>query len=76
MQPRTSGHPYIETIQRYYAGCNSADVDLMMSTFTEDVVHYFVDHGAVQGATGLASYWSKVGPRDTGELAAGPCGGG
>ncbi len=62
-RPRTTGHPYIETIKRYYEGCNTADVDLMMSTFTDDVVHYFVDHGAVRGAQGLANYWSKVGPR-------------
>ena len=61
--PRQSGHRYIETILRYYDGCNSADFDLMMSTFTDDVVHYFVDHGAVEGAEGLANYWVKVGPR-------------
>lgn len=63
MTPRTAGHPYIELIKTYYTGCNTADVDLMMSTFTADVVHYFVDHGAVQGAEGLATYWAKVGPR-------------
>lgn len=61
--PRTSGHRYIDTIQRYYQGCNTADVELMKSTFTDDVVHYFVDHGAVSGADGLAGYWAKVGPR-------------
>ena len=61
--PRQSGHPYIETIKRYYDGCNSSDYELMMSTFTQDVVHYFVDHGAVRGAAGLANYWVKVGPR-------------
>ena len=62
MQPRRSGHPYIETIKRYYEGCNTADRELMMSTFTEDVVHYFVDHSAVSGAAGLANYWARVGP--------------
>jgi len=61
--PRTSGHPYIETIKRYYVGCSTADYDLMISTFTPDIVHYFVDHGAVSGAEGLASYWVKIGPR-------------
>ena len=60
---RTSGHPYIETIKRYYQGCNTADVDLMISTFTDDVVHYFVDHSAVRGAAALANYWAKVGPK-------------
>jgi len=61
--PRTSGHPYIETIHTYYRGCNTHDVDLMMSTFTDDVVHYFVDHSAVRGADGLANYWAKIAPR-------------
>ncbi len=56
-------HPYTQLIQRYYEGCNSADVTLMMSTFADEVVHYFVDHSAVRGAGALASYWSKVGPR-------------
>lgn len=60
---RTSGHPYINIIQTYYRGCNTHDVDLMMSTFTEDVVHYFVDHSAVRGAAALANYWAKVAPR-------------
>lgn len=62
MQARESGHPYIDTIDTYYRGCNTADVALMMSTFTDDVVHYFVDHTAVRGAAGLANYWAKVGP--------------
>ena len=61
--PRTTGHPHIDTIQRYYRGCNTADVELMTSTFTEDVVHYFVDHEPVRGAEGLAAFWAKVGPR-------------
>jgi hypothetical protein len=61
--PRTSGHPYIETIHTYYRGCNTHDVELMMSTFTDDVVHYFVDHSAVIGADALASYWAKIAPR-------------
>jgi SnoaL-like protein len=35
----------------------------MLSTFTDDVVHYFVDHSAVRGAQVLANYWAKVAPR-------------
>ena len=62
-EPRTTGHPYIDTIQAYYRGCNTQDVDLMLSTFTGDVVHYFVDHSAVRGAMALANYWAKVAPR-------------
>ena len=33
-----------------------------MSTFTSDVVHYFVDHSKVETAIGLANYWAKVAP--------------
>ena len=60
---RQSGHEYIETIKRYFHGCNSADYEEMVSTFAPDVVHYFVDHSAVRGASALANYWTKVGPR-------------
>ena len=63
MRLRQSGHPYIDTIHTYYQGCNTADADLMISTFTDDIVHYFVDHGAVRGAGTLANYWVKVGPK-------------
>ena len=61
--PELPDHPYIETIVRYYGGCNTADIAVMESTFTEDVVHYFVDHPPVAGRRGLATYWAKVGPR-------------
>jgi len=61
--PTNTAHPYIDVINRYYDGCNTADIQLMKSTFTEDVVHYFVDHSAVIGADVLANYWTKVAPR-------------
>lgn len=63
MKLKQSGHPYIDTINTYYEGCNTGDIPLMISTFTEDVVHYFVDHSAVKGAKELANYWSKVAPK-------------
>lgn len=63
MSLRQSGHPYVEIIRTYYRGCNSGDVDLMLSTFSDDVVHYFVDHAKVAGAQALANYWAKVQPR-------------
>jgi hypothetical protein len=63
LKPKTSGHQYIDIIHTYYRGCNTADVALMRSTFTADVVHYFVDHSAVRGAHALANYWAKVAPR-------------
>ena len=62
ISPRTSGHAFIDTIKRYYQGCNTADEALMRATFTDDVVHYFVDHGAVTGADALAHYWARVQP--------------
>lgn len=63
MKLRQTGHRYIDIIKTYYKGCNAADVELMMSKFADEVVHYFVDHGKVVGAQALATYWSKVGPR-------------
>ena len=56
-------HPYVTTIKRYYHGCNTADVELMKSTFTEDVVHYFTHHKPIRGAEALAAYWAKMQPR-------------
>lgn len=50
-------HPHLATIRKYYDGCNRADVDLMMSTFTPDVVHYFIDEPPVRGARALADKW-------------------
>ncbi len=55
-------HPLRTVIETYYHGCNTADTGLMISTFTDDVVHYFVDHSPVRGAAALANYWAKVGP--------------
>lgn len=63
MASEANEHPFVRTILTYYRGCNTADFDLMKSTFTPDVVHYFVDHGAVRGADALANYWCKVGPK-------------
>jgi hypothetical protein len=56
-------HPHVETILRYYRGCNTADEALMRSTFADEVVHYYVDHAPVRGADQLAHYWARVGPR-------------
>ena len=53
-------HPKYKMISKYYRGCNTQNAALMISTFANDVIHYFVDHSAVPGAEGLASYWCKV----------------
>ncbi len=60
---RLPDHDHIRTILRYYDGCNTADAELMRSTFSADVVHYYLDHEPVRGRDGLAGYWAKVGPR-------------
>jgi ketosteroid isomerase-like protein len=49
---------HLETIRRYYDGCNRGDIDQMMSTFTSDVVHYFVEDSPVRGARELADLWA------------------
>jgi ketosteroid isomerase-like protein len=55
---------HLEVIRRYYDGCSSADVDLMLATLHPDVVHYFLapNPGStpVAGAEHLARYWRKV----------------
>ena len=51
-------HPYLETIRTYYVGCSTGNVELMKSTFTPDVTHYFTDHGPISGAETLANYWA------------------
>tara|TARA_Y100000994_G_scaffold172926_1_gene142571 strand:- start:56 stop:484 length:429 start_codon:yes stop_codon:yes gene_type:complete len=56
-------HHYIGIIETYYDACNQRDAELMVSTFTDDIVHYFVDHEPVRSAAGLANYWCKVAPR-------------
>ncbi len=61
--PELPDHPHVQTILRYYEGCNTADAALMRSTFSEAVVHYYVDHAPVRGRDGLANYWAKVGPK-------------
>ena len=50
-------HPHLATIRRYYDGCNTADVELMKSTFTPDVVDYFVEDPPIHGADAVAAYW-------------------
>ncbi len=52
-----SEHPNLATIRRYYDGCNTADAELMMSTFTPNVIHYFVEDKPIRGAAAIAAYW-------------------
>ena len=52
-------HPFVQTIKQYYQGCSTADVELMKSTFTDDVVHYFTHHAPSEAQ----NPWLVIGPR-------------
>lgn len=60
--PGTDSRETIAMLHRYYEGCNTGNVVLMTGTFTDDVVHYFLEPGTqeVRGAEHLARYWRKV----------------
>jgi ketosteroid isomerase-like protein len=49
----------IEVVRKYYDGCNSGDIDEMMSTFAPDVTHYFLpsELAPIRGAEALAKNW-------------------
>jgi len=55
---------WTDLITRYYDGCSSGDVDLMLQTLHPEVVHWFLAPNtgstAVTGAAHLARYWRKV----------------
>lgn len=55
---------HLDVITRYYDGCSTGDVELMLGTLTEDVVHYFLAPNpastSVCGGEHLARYWRKV----------------
>ena len=56
-----STHPLVEVVERYFKGCNTGDVDLMMSCFTDDVHAYFVDpFPDVVGGKNLAHFWREL----------------
>ena len=65
--PRTADDPtaaWTALISRYYDGCSTGDVDLMLTTLHPEVVHWFLAPNpgstAVEGAEHLARYWRKV----------------
>jgi ketosteroid isomerase-like protein len=51
----------IETVQRYFDGCRSGDVDLLKTTLAPEVVHYFLPSRfpPIVGAEHLARHWRK-----------------
>ena len=51
----------ISVVLKYFDGCNSGDLDDLLSTLDPDVIHYFLPHQfkPIQGAQHLAKYWRK-----------------
>jgi ketosteroid isomerase-like protein len=51
----------IEVVRKYFDGCNSGDIDDLMSTLAPDVSHYFLPSTfpPIKGAEHLAKYWRK-----------------
>jgi ketosteroid isomerase-like protein len=49
----------IEVVRRYFAGCQTGDLDTISSTLDADVVHYFLPSRfpPIKGAGPLAKYW-------------------
>ncbi len=51
----------VSVVRKYFDGCNSGELDVLLSTLTQDVVHYFLDpkFPPIRGAEHLAKYWRK-----------------
>jgi ketosteroid isomerase-like protein len=51
----------IETVRRYFDGCNSGELETLSSTLAADVVHYFLPSvfAPISGAEHLARHWRK-----------------
>ena len=49
-------------VRRYFAGCNTGDVETLRSTLAADVVHYFLpgDRPPIHGDEHLARFWAKM----------------
>lgn len=51
----------IAVVRRYFDGCNSGNLEALLSTLTDDVVHYFLParFPPIRGADHLARHWRK-----------------
>jgi ketosteroid isomerase-like protein len=49
----------VDVVRKYFAGCQSGDLDIISSTLDADVVHYFLPSRfpPIKGAGQLAKYW-------------------
>ena len=56
-----SSEPNVQIVLKYFDGCNTGDLDVLMSTLAPDVVHYFLleMQRPIHGAEHLARYWRK-----------------
>jgi hypothetical protein len=57
----TSEARNIAVVRRYFDGCNSGNLDELLSTLAPDVVHYFLPKSfpTIRGAMDLARFWQK-----------------
>ena len=57
----SDGTSNISTVIKYFDGCNSGELDDLLSTLDPDVVHYFLPQQfkPIHGAQHLAKYWRK-----------------
>ena len=51
----------ISVVLKYFDGCNSGDINDLLSTLDPDVIHYFLPEQfkPIRGAEHLAKYWRK-----------------
>jgi len=51
----------ISVVLKYFDGCNSGDLDVLLSTLDPEVIHYFLPDRfpPIHGAEHLAKYWRK-----------------
>lgn len=56
----TSEH-HIAVVLKYFDGCNTGELQDLLATLDEDVVHYFLPEQfkPIRGAEHLAKYWRK-----------------
>jgi len=51
----------LEVVRRYFDGCSSGDLEVLLGTLAPDVVHYFLPRRfpPIRGAEHLARHWRK-----------------
>ena len=51
----------IDVVRKYFDGCQSGDLEILLSTLAPDVVHFFLPlrFSPIRGAEHLAEHWRK-----------------